>query len=127
SSLARSIAEIYLDDLMEDEEPSPPSEPSGDSGGDGWKHLGPDELEACAGDYFSAELGVTYRLSAGKGWLTPLIVERRELKQRLRPREGDVFRAPWGEVKLVRGDGGAVTGFVLDAGRANGIVFERKP
>jgi len=83
------------------------------------------DLEAYAGTYFSDELGVSYALDVEDGSLVFRIV-RHEVHE-LEPLFGEIFSSSdYGSFEFRRGADGAVSGFVLDAGRVRYLEFERR-
>lgn len=84
-----------------------------------------ERLAEYTGSYHAGELGVTWTLSVESGHLvlqgvgdSTVVLESAGLDQ---------FRSPrGGEIEFSRGPNGVVTGFTLDAGRAQGIKFERR-
>lgn len=93
-----------------------------------------EDLAPYAGDYWSEEMGVSYRLAVRDGALKVVAVldkigiprVNNFAKEEFRPTATDVFTV--GEdgmtVKFKR-EGGAPSEFQLDAGRSTGIVFRR--
>lgn len=78
---------------------------------------------AYAGDFYSEELDATHQLRVDG---EKLVFERpRAEPVTLKPGPRDVFFAGFLRLTFARGDGGAVTGFEVDAGRVRGIRFER--
>ncbi len=83
------------------------------------------ELAAVAGAYYSQELDVTYRLTAGDTALTALVGERAPIT--LRPTGKDEFTGPMGIIlKLSRAKNGRADGFRLGAGRVQNLHFVRR-
>ncbi|HEX2206495.1 MAG TPA: serine hydrolase domain-containing protein [Longimicrobium sp.] len=82
----------------------------------------PEELAAYAGRYFSEELQTTYTLAVEYG---ALVLHRRGGEPTpLRPLVRDEFSAG-PTLRFVRDASGAVTGFMLDAGRVRNLRFTR--
>lgn len=81
-----------------------------------------DELAVYTGRYYSRELetAVTVEVEGGE-----LILERNGERFPIRYREPDTFTGP-GTFHFLRDDAGQITGFTLDAGRANGLVFGKQ-
>lgn len=131
SRLARQVAEVYLGDRMEAQEPrgrrAPRAQPPE------MIELSDAALAAFAGDYYSEELDVVYRLSvAGKdggggdddGRIVYEVGSRRGSVQ---PIGNDVL---WGnnlQFRFERDAAGAITGFQIDAGRVKNLRFTRVP
>ncbi len=117
-NLANRIAALYLEDELEPpEQPKPPErdeKPRDET-------TVSVELSEYVGTYWSEELQVAYRI----------FIEDEELflrigwnpKNQLRPIEKDVLVFPHVKVVFERGRNGAVTGFVLDAGRVRNLSF----
>jgi CubicO group peptidase (beta-lactamase class C family) len=82
----------------------------------------PEELAAYAGRYFSEELQATYTLAVENGTLT--VHRRGGDPTPLRPLVRDEFSAG-PTLRFVRDAAGAVTGFMLDAGRVRNLRFTR--
>ncbi|HKO05254.1 MAG TPA: serine hydrolase domain-containing protein [Candidatus Acidoferrales bacterium] len=134
SRLARGVAEVFLVSQMKPVEAAPaerrlestPPEPP---------KLSPADLAVYAGDYWSDELRVTYRLAIDDGRLmmSDIIgadgVPRRGgiPKKEFQPIAADEFKQsrPQMTLRFTRDAGGAVAGFMLDAGRTRGMAFAR--
>lgn len=86
----------------------------------------PRELgQALAGKYYSAEIEATYRIVAGSDTVTLEIGSNEPVTLRLTG--PDLLRTPQGlELKLVRDDGGRVTGLTLSAGRIRDLTFMKQ-
>jgi CubicO group peptidase (beta-lactamase class C family) len=82
----------------------------------------PEELAEYAGRYFSEELQATYTLAVENGTLT--VHRRGGDPTPLRPLVRDEFSAG-PTLRFVRDAAGAVTGFMLDAGRVRNLRFTR--
>ncbi len=81
------------------------------------------ELQAFAGAYRSDEIEPVYRVALKEASLR---VERLKSPSAvLEPVVADVFRAPFGFVRFTRNAAGAITGFVVEAGRVRGLKFWR--
>jgi CubicO group peptidase (beta-lactamase class C family) len=84
---------------------------------------GPAQLVAFAGVYRSEELEPVYRIVVEDG---SLILKRLKAKpDRLVPTISDYFSTSSGSLHFVRDSKGQVTGFVLNAGRIQGLQFKR--
>ncbi|MGD8330091.1 MAG: serine hydrolase domain-containing protein [Acidobacteriota bacterium] len=122
--LAQRVADIYLDDELERE---PPADARRDTGAPrravAETPFDAAELAAYAGDFYSAELDVTYHLHAegDELWLSL----RNTPPRRFRKVDGD-FRAGGWTFRFERAGDGAVEGFTVDAGRVTNIRFERR-
>jgi CubicO group peptidase (beta-lactamase class C family) len=85
----------------------------------------PAQLEAIAGVYRSDEIDIPYRLTLKDGALR---IERlKAAPARLEPLTNDIFRAPFGMVRVTRTADGAVTGLIIEAGRVRGLTFWKEP
>ena len=132
---ASQVADVYLNSVMK-----PKTVKSAEEDDDERKKetatisLTKEQLAAYAGDYWSEEMGVSYRLAVRDGALKVVAIEDRIgiprsnsfAKEEFRATAPDVFT--FGEdgltVKFKR-DGGTPSEFELDAGRSTGIVFRR--
>ena len=134
--LARSVAEVYLASVMKPVEAAAPKPAAEESKPSATFQPAAADLAAYAGDYWSDELRVTYRLAVADGHLmfdgvtgaVGLPRSGRLTRRELRATAKDDFTL--GESRntfhFTRDAGGAVTGFVLDAGRTKGMVFTRQ-
>ena len=82
------------------------------------------DVQAFAGAYRSEEMDAIYRLTVKDNALQ--VNRLKSAPVSLEPLVKDVFRAPFGYVRVTRGAGGAVTGFVIDAGRVRGLKFAKE-
>lgn len=80
------------------------------------------ELSEYAGRYYSEELDAALELYVADSGLALRSPGR---DRPLTPIERDVFDSLGARVRFTRDGEGDVAGFVLDAGRANGLIFER--
>lgn len=81
------------------------------------------ELAAYAGSFFSEELQATFTLSVVDGVLTLRLPTADPAA--LRPLIRDEFTVPGATVRFVRDGAGAISGFMLDAGRVRNLRFVR--
>jgi hypothetical protein len=82
------------------------------------------QLQEFAGTYRSDEVEALYRMVVRDGSLR---LERlKATPAQLAPLVADTFAAPFGLIRFVRGEGGRVTGFVLDGGRVRRMTFEKE-
>jgi hypothetical protein len=98
--------------------------------------LSAEQLRAYAGDYWSGELGVTYRVGIvdGKLKVTDMMKGGGFLEASTLPADGFAATGPdefsltkMGiTIHFVRDATGATTGFKLDAGRTLGMIFTRR-
>ncbi len=122
SRLARQVADVYLGDRMEPREgagqrrpqPQPPA----------IVELSGDELDAFAGDYYSEELDVTYRLEVASDG-TRIDYGFGSRRSSARPIGNDSFWRDNLTMRFARTADGTITGFQLDAGRVKNLRFTR--
>jgi CubicO group peptidase (beta-lactamase class C family) len=138
SKRAAEVADIYLGSVMkaksakkdvEEEDEKEPKQQAGVA-------LTAEQLHAYAGDYWSEELGVQYRLGVKDGNLKLIAVLDRSGLPRantfspneLRSVGADKFKVGGASVTVTfqRDAKGAATGFILDAGRTTGMSFRRE-
>jgi CubicO group peptidase (beta-lactamase class C family) len=137
SRRAEEVADIYLGSRMKPKDPrkeDPDAAEKEKKRGD--VTLTTAELQLYTGDYWSDELGVTYRLGTRDGdikliaVLDPSGVPRTNnfSPSELRSAGRDQFKVGDGSATLrfQRGTRGAATGFTLDAGRTTGVSFHRR-
>jgi len=135
SRRASQVADVYLNSVMK-----PKTVKSAEADDDERKKetaaisLTKEQLAAYAGDYWSEEMGVTYRLAVRDGALKVVAVQDKIGIPRANNFAKDEFRATATDVFTVgedglivkfKHDGGAPSEFELDAGRSVGIVFRR--
>jgi len=82
------------------------------------------ELAAFAGDYYSEELDVVYRLSVA-GDDGRMIYEVGSRRGSVRPIGDDVLWSNNLQFRVERNATGAITGFQIDAGRVKNLRFTR--
>jgi CubicO group peptidase (beta-lactamase class C family) len=131
---ASEVADVYLNSVMK-----PKTVKSAEEDDEKKKEvatipLSKEQLAAYAGDYWSEEMGVSYRLAVRDDALkvvgvfdkTGIPRANNFAKEEFRPTGADVFTvgADGMAVKFKR-DGGTTSEFQLDAGRSTGIVFRR--
>jgi CubicO group peptidase (beta-lactamase class C family) len=134
SRRASQVADVYLNSVMKPKTVKSAEEDDERKKETATISLTRDQLAAYAGDYWSEEMGVSYRLAVRDGALKVVAVQDKSgipransfAKDEFRPTATDVFTV--GEeglsVKFKR-DGGTPSEFELDAGRSTGIVFRR--
>jgi CubicO group peptidase (beta-lactamase class C family) len=126
SSRAVRVAEIFLGNLMA---PATPKKTTDNDDEDSEKKkvtvpLTADQLKLFEGDYWSRELQIIYRVSFESGSLV-LRVKNLPPKE-LRAISADEFQLEEGpKLKMLIKDG-TVSGFLLDAGRTRGMLFEKR-
>lgn len=123
---ANKVAEVYLGNLMappkaktttdDDDEDSPKKKET--------VSLTADQLKLFEGDYWSEELQIIYRVSFESGFL---VLRVRNLPPKpLRAISADEFQLEEGlNLKMVMKER-IVSGFMLDAGRTRGMLFEKR-
>jgi len=135
SKRAERVADIYLGALMK------PKEEKKEQGEETESEkktisLGAEQLKPYAGDYWSAELGVTYRLGIVDGRLQVAALldgagSLRTVNLPLKPFDAtapDEFTMGKAHVSVhfQRDSNQVVKGFTLDAGRTRGLIFSRR-
>ncbi len=121
--LARRVADIYLADRLEPADTAAQSEEQ--AGAEQPEPRAPSEAERrrFAGDYYSEELDVVYRIHAADDSL--MLRVGNFLDGALLVQSDDVLRR--GRLGLrFQGSGDRVTGFLLDAGRVKNLRFVRQ-
>ena len=134
SRRASQVADVYLNSVMKPKTVKSAEEDDERKKEAATISLTKDQLAAYVGDYWSEEMGVSYRLAVRDGALKVVDVQDKIgiprannfAKEDFRPTAADVFT--FGDdgltVKFKR-DGGMPSEFELDAGRSTGIVFRR--
>jgi CubicO group peptidase (beta-lactamase class C family) len=133
SRRARQVADIYVGNLMKPKENKSKESESKEKSEIA---VGADELRNYAGDYWSEELGVVYRLGVSDGRIKVLSVLDASGSPRVNNFSADVLRAV-GTDQFELGKSGVTlhfqhdamqpaSEFMLDAGRTKGIAFQRK-
>jgi CubicO group peptidase (beta-lactamase class C family) len=134
SRRASQVADVYLNSVMK-----PKTVKSAEDDDERKKEaatmtLTKEQLAAYAGDYWSEEMGVTYRLAVRDGALKVVAVQDKIGIPRANSFAKDEFRATATDVFTVgedgltvkfKRDGDTASEFELDAGRSTGIVFRR--
>jgi CubicO group peptidase (beta-lactamase class C family) len=83
----------------------------------------PSELRALVGTYRSDEIEALYRLTLKDATLR---LERLKWAPvTLEPMVPDILQAPFGFIRITRNASGAVSGFVIEAGRVRGLKFSK--
>ncbi len=136
SKRADEVADVYLGALMKPKEKKKEADETKKKEHNGTA-LTADQLRAYAGDYWSEELGVTYRLGTGNGKIRIIAVLDRSGSPRannfshneLQPAGADTFSlgSEFVAMSFQRDAQGAATGFTVNAGRTTGMVFRREP
>ncbi len=120
--LAERVADIYLEDRLEPVE-EVPEEARQEAEEEEPLELSAEQLAAYAGDYYSEELDVTYRLRVEGDTLRLFLGNW--LDSPLVPSEPGVFRAGVLTFRFTREARERLSGFLLDAGRVRNLRFER--
>src|ERR1700681_740070 len=130
---AHEVADVYLASLMKPKEQRRPEEAEKKEKSE--VSLTPQQLQKYAGDYWSEELGVTYRLAVAEGRIKVLAVQDGSGSPRANNFSAEAMRSTGADELEVGKTGvtlhfvdasGKATGFTLDAGRTKGISFQRK-
>jgi CubicO group peptidase (beta-lactamase class C family) len=131
---ASQVADVYLNSVMKPKTVKSAEEDDERKKDAATISMTKEELAPYAGDYWSEEMGVSYRLAVRDGALKVVAIQDKIgipransfAKEDFRATAADVFTV--GEdgltVKFKR-DGGTASEFELDAGRSTGIVFRR--
>jgi CubicO group peptidase (beta-lactamase class C family) len=134
SRRANEVADVYLSALMKARDPKKESD-EGRKKESAGKALTAAQLQSFAGDYWSEELAVTYRLAIVDGNLKlAAVLDRAGMPRKnvfrpngLQATGTDQFTVGSDEItlKFKRDSKGAATEFALDAGRTTGVTFVR--
>ena len=135
SSRAQRVADVYLANLMKPREAKKGLEPVSSKA----KNLIPltaEQLKSYQGDYWSEELGVTYRLGIVDGKLKVAALMDAAGAPHASSLPADAFEATEADhfamyeahiwIQFERDEQQSVKGFTLDAGRTRGMIFTRK-
>jgi CubicO group peptidase (beta-lactamase class C family) len=133
SRRARQVADIYLGNLMKPRETRSLESKSKEKSE---VTVSADQLRTYSGEYWSEELGVTYRVGMADGRIKVLSVADASGSPRVNNFSADVLRAV-GSDEFEAGKSGVTfhfqrdaqqnaSAFTLDAGRTKGITFQRK-
>src|SRR6267154_2345639 len=130
---ARQVADIYLGNLMK---PRENKSKESDNKENVEAAIAAEELRNFAGDYWSEELGASYRLGVADGRIKILAVVDGSGSPRGNNFSADVLRAVGSDefevgksgvtLHFQRGAKQTASGFMLDAGRTKGIIFQRR-
>jgi CubicO group peptidase (beta-lactamase class C family) len=131
---ANEVADVYLASLMKAKDPKKELDAVRNKGISG-PPLTAEQLQAYVGDYWSEELGVTYRMGIQDGHLKlAAVLDRAGLPRANNFSPNDLRHAGTDEFTIggrsatleFKRDGmGAASGFVLGAGRTTGMTFAR--
>ena len=133
TALAHKVIALYLEEHLEPEEEKKPKDTVSvdpaiydDCVGKRIeiRPLGAEQLKEYEGDYTSEELMVTYHLTQKDGNLVVRVKRNPEMKLELADK--DAFVGARYKGVFERDSNGAVTGFVLDAGRVKNLRFVKK-
>lgn len=120
---AERVAELILGDRLGPAPVADEDEGAEEDHGREAPQLAAADVAAYVGRYYSEEIDAYLVVRAGNDGL---VLRRGAREQPLVATGRDEFGAGSLLLRFVR-EGGGVSGFVLDAGRANGLVFERAP
>jgi len=130
---AHEVADVYLGSLMQPRDQRKPEETERKEKNE--ISLTAQQSESYAGDYWSEELGVTYRLAVIEGRIKVVAVRDASGLPRVNNFSAEVLRST-GTDELQVGKSGVTlhfghagdgaSGFTLDAGRTKGISFRRR-
>jgi len=130
---ARQVADIYLGNLMKPRENKSKERDDKESIE---TTIGAEELKNYSGNYWSEELGASYRLGVADGRIKILAVMDGSGSPRANNFSADVLRAVGSDefevgksgvtLHFQRGAKQTASGFRLDAGRTKGIIFQRR-
>ena len=130
---AHQVADIYLGSLMKPKESKSKESENKEKGE---ISIGSDQLANYSGDYWSEELGVAYHLGMAEGRIKLLSVVDASGSPRANNFSSDVLRAVGSDefevgksgvtLHFQRAGKQAASAFTLDAGRTQGIIFQRK-
>lgn len=135
SKRARQVADIYLQSLMKPKDAKSEQESDDDPKEKAAVPISAAKLSSYAGDYWSEELGVTYRLAMADGQMKILATldasgiprANHFASSVLRPVGTDEFEIGKTGVMLeFKQNPSGVQEFALDAGRTKGLVFTRR-
>jgi CubicO group peptidase (beta-lactamase class C family) len=131
---AHQVADIYLGNLMK---PRENKSKEGDNKETIETTIGSEQLKNYAGDYWSEELGASYRLGVADGRIKIVSVVDGSGSPRANNFSTDVLRAVGSDefevgksgvmLHFQRSEKQTASGFRLDAGRTTGIIFQRRP
>jgi CubicO group peptidase (beta-lactamase class C family) len=130
---AHEVADVYLGSLMKPREPKKPEEAEKKETSE--ITLTAQQLQSYTGEYWSEELGVTYRLAVAEGRMKVVAMRDGSGSPRannfsaeaMRATASDEFEVGKTGVTLHFGHAGeGASGFTLDAGRTKGITFQRR-
>lgn len=136
SRRARQVADIYLGSMMKPKDEKKDAEGERETPEKKEIQLTAEQLRAYTGDYWSSELGVTYRLGIADGKLKVAALldgsgffhTSALFPDAFGATAKDEFRLSKWPVKLhfERDSNQAISGFKLDAGRTLGMIFTRR-
>jgi hypothetical protein len=136
SRRADLVADIYLGSLMKAKEAAKDEDDEDAKKEEKAIALTMEQLKEYAGDYWSEDLGVSYRLGVRDAQLKVLAIMDQAglpkangfVRREVRAEGKDKFSIGSGEVTMSfqRDSAGKVAGFVVDAGRTVGIRFVRE-
>ena len=131
---AERVADIYLGSLLKPKEEKKAAEPRAE-GETKAVPIAAEQLKLYAGDYWSPELGVSYRLGVVEDRLKVVALldaagaphANVPFLRPFLPTGAEEFTMEKSRVKMTfQRDGNQVKGFTLDAGRTRGLIFSRR-
>jgi CubicO group peptidase (beta-lactamase class C family) len=135
SKRAHEVADVYLANSLKPKQEKKKEEAESKKKKDSIK-LTEEQIRNYAGDYWSDELGVAYRLGIADGKLKVLKLMdaagfprlNGSFHDGLRATDLDEFEAVGtpATIRFKRDEGGTVAQFILDAGRTKGMIFVRR-
>jgi len=132
SRRARQVADVYLASMMKPKEQNKEEDKNNEKSEIA---LAAEQLKPYAGDYWSEELGVIYRLGLSEGSIKVAAVldasgapRVNNFRNEMRATGTDEFEVGKTGVNLhfSRDANRGASAFMLDAGRTKGIVFQRR-
>jgi len=130
SAMCNKVADIYLADKLETEEPEEKSQQTtgqkkdieGESKAD--VKIEPEQLEDFAGDFYSDELDIIFKLAVKEGKL--FFVHKNAPIRPLRLLEPDKFSGGRFEIQFQRNEEKNIKSFTLSTGRVKNLRFDKK-
>jgi CubicO group peptidase (beta-lactamase class C family) len=137
SKRARQVADIYLGSMMKPKDEKKSADREQEAAAKKEIPLTTDKLSPYVGNYWSSELGVTYQLGVAEGKLkvVGILDGSGSMHTSTLPADGfgatgqDEFRLSKMGIMIhfERDSSQAISGFKLDAGRTQGMIFTRRP
>jgi CubicO group peptidase (beta-lactamase class C family) len=121
--LCHQVADIYLADLLKEEKPKPKEKPATYEAREIVTQT-PEQLSEYQGDYFSEELGVTFKLVLKEGKL--YFAHKNAAKSPLSPTLRDRFSVRGFDLNFIRDAENKISAFSLNARRVRNLRFNKK-